>query len=163
MPRRAEFIFYPGREATTLSVPTKFQCPEGLNSFSIVWWRSPVCYNKQFQCPEGLNSFSIAVKNALRALPIIMFQCPEGLNSFSIKYFHVRVDQRGMVSMPRRAEFIFYRCLHSCGMERQRHSFQCPEGLNSFSICKIYGYYSILFWCQPIYGINIAFRATHSV
>ena len=136
MPRRAEFIFYLAIDKIATILGHGFQCPEGLNLFSIreysgSWHK----IHRAFQCPEGLNLFSIG-----SCTPILP-------NSHS------------MVSMPRRAEFIFYpvaSIAYNVGASKgfnapkgwiyflsvvwttrpRVHSteFQCPEGLNLFSI-----------------------------
>jgi len=111
MPRRAEFIFY--------------QIVADLQS----------CGTPAFQCPEGLNSFSITDRRRWRPLEAPQFQCPEGLNSFSIlanAYVELFGDE--LVSMPRRAEFIFYQYPAADRTMVKVFVFQCPEGLNSFSI-----------------------------
>ena len=88
MPRRAEFIFY-------------LSLPDGA-------WND----HDGFQCPEGLNLFSIGVNDECKL--------------YSDKW---------LVSMPRRAEFIFYLALTPIDRKRATiSSFQCPEGLNLFSI-----------------------------
>jgi|GEM_PF-2113632 len=44
------------------------------------------------------------------------------------------LDDLSFVSMPRRAEFIFYRCNARWACHGRWLWFQCPEGLNLFSI-----------------------------
>ncbi len=135
-----------------------FQCPEGLNSFSIPIIRYFGSSFAKFQCPEGLNSFSIhwrwfwvfylrssfnAPKGWIHFLSqgrrnclwesFLSFNAPKGwihflsfLGNYSYRkekvgfnapkgWIHFLSGERGYdslsadkVSMPRRAEFIFY-------------------------------------------------------
>ena len=134
MPRRAEFIFNRSvGMASELAPIFPFQCPEGLNSFSILNLGYLEELNAMgFNAPKGWIHF---LSNGVDCDPYLLysFQCPEGLNSFSISGICAREWGSQWVSMPRRAEFIFYQYQDVC-FDMKGLMFQCPEGLNSFSI-----------------------------
>jgi len=121
----------------------KFQCPEGLISFSITTTAYKVCatLTASFVSMPRRADF-IFYRYVIDNMPDkpIGFQCPEGLISFSISQL-ILDDYKELVrvSMPRRADFIFYQ--GNIGIEQHGKNsvrlFQCPEGLISFSIILI--------------------------
>jgi len=101
---------------------------------------------------------------------IVVFQCPEGLILyFTTGYIYEEGASSLIVSMPRRAYFVFHQeqdasplhpdsdrfnapkglfCI-SPGLYAPIRSnspqFQCPEGLILYFTCNIYRYYTIIF------------------
>ena len=111
MPRRAEFIFYQAGGTNW--------CTQG--------------YNLCFNAPKGWIHFLSLLLEGELGMVRNQFQCPEGLNSFSIRQLGEVYPLTDWVSMPRRAEFIFY-LFGTITFDAETRVFQCPEGLNSFSI-----------------------------
>ena len=163
MPRRAYFVFHQRLSALIASVFARFNAPKGWIYFlSVILAATASSVLWEFQCPEGLNLFSIKpLGNSERA--VITFQCPEGLNLFSIPCIEAQPFLQDPGFNAPKGWIYFLSCagLHGLGRGAIRFNapkgwiyflsgplfwwlvrvilkwFQCPEGLNLFSIAEL--------------------------
>ena len=134
MPRRAEFIFYLSKQCQGYRQTSSFNAPKGWIYFLS---RSPmldlnvVVYS--FNAPKGWIYF-LSIEKLILSLVSERVSMPRRAEFIFYRSKHVyQYCKRENVSMPRRAEFIFYQRRMAMFLN-VFIAFQCPEGLNLFSI-----------------------------